>query len=177
MIVNIAMDRAIEKSNIKKKNSFDKEHNKLLDETRMMYFIQSSSIDAGGRFNGLPEKLPLSAENFMKAFEIGVKNSMISEDNSDASIEKKREKEVQELENKVEKAKAADKAKKEAAEELSQKKTMFEEFQKNAPKLTKEKLELVKKVNDAYGITPDVYKDVDKMPIEALKEYISIINM
>ena len=40
-----------------------------------MYFRDYNFVDAGARFVGLPEKLPLSAENFMKAFEMGVENS------------------------------------------------------------------------------------------------------
>lgn len=45
-------------------------------EQRMLNFRSNGLLDCGSRFSDLPEKLPLSAENFMKAFEQGVKGSM-----------------------------------------------------------------------------------------------------
>lgn len=63
MVVNIITEREIK-------------DNKIVEVKRMMYFRDNGIVDAGGRFKGLPEKLELSPENFMKAFEIGVKSSM-----------------------------------------------------------------------------------------------------
>ena len=54
---------------------------------RMMNFVSNGLIDCGSRFNGMPDKLELSAENFMVAFETGVKNSM-KKSISDKEIEK-----------------------------------------------------------------------------------------
>lgn len=81
MIVNIVLDRKIEGAGTeKKKISKDKEitvdiAGRTTSCERYMYFRDDNFVDAGARFVGLPEKLPLSAENFMKAFEIGVENS------------------------------------------------------------------------------------------------------
>lgn len=78
MIVNITVERDIQDG-------------VQVGESRYMYFKNNGLIDCGGRFNGLPEKLPLSAENFMEAFKIGVQNSLNDKD-------KDRIKEMQESE-------------------------------------------------------------------------------
>lgn len=48
---------------------------RIAGSSRMMYFRDTGLIDAKSRFVGMPEKLPLSAENFLNAFKEGVKNS------------------------------------------------------------------------------------------------------
>jgi len=59
-----------------------------------MYFRSNGLIDAGSRFTGgIPEKLELSAENFMIAFEAGVRGSFLT-DKTDKEIQKIKEKEV-----------------------------------------------------------------------------------
>jgi hypothetical protein len=42
-----------------------------------MHFRSDGSIDCGGRFKDLPYSLPWSAENYLKAFEQGVKSSIL----------------------------------------------------------------------------------------------------
>ena len=63
MVVNLATERVIEDG-------------VQVDAKRYMYFTSNGLIDCGSRFEGLPEKLELSAENFMKAFKVGVENSL-----------------------------------------------------------------------------------------------------
>lgn len=63
MVVNLATERVIEDG-------------VQVDAKRYMYFTSNGLIDCGSRFEGLPEKLELSAENFMKAFKMGVENSL-----------------------------------------------------------------------------------------------------
>jgi len=81
MIVNIVYKREFgDISEKKKKVNNTKEGDvikkgNLVSTERMMVFCNDPFVDAGGRFSGLPQALPLSAENFLKAFEIGVKNS------------------------------------------------------------------------------------------------------
>jgi stringent starvation protein B len=80
MVVNIVVDRKIVGAGTEKKKVKDKEievavAGKQTSNERIMYFRDNNFVDAGGRFEGLPEKLPLSAENFILAFETGVKNS------------------------------------------------------------------------------------------------------
>jgi hypothetical protein len=49
---------------------------KILGEHRIIYLRGNSFIDAGSRFTVLPEKIDLSPEAFLEAFEYGVKNSI-----------------------------------------------------------------------------------------------------
>lgn len=63
MITMLTIDRVIEEG-------------KQVNSTRTMWFRSNGLLDCGCRFPDMPEKLPLSAENFMLAFETGVKNSM-----------------------------------------------------------------------------------------------------
>ena len=63
MITMLTIDRIVEEG-------------KQVGSTRTMWFRSNGMLDCGCRFPDMPEKLPLSAENFMLAFETGVKNSM-----------------------------------------------------------------------------------------------------
>lgn len=86
MIVNLATERVIEDG-------------VQVDAKRYMYFTSNGLIDCGSRFEGLPEKLELSAENFMKAFKMGVENSLKkSEVKHNVEELRKEEKKEQELE-------------------------------------------------------------------------------
>lgn len=93
MIVNIVIDRKIVGAGVEKKNIKGKDveiaiAGKTASTERYMYFRDNNFVDAGGRFEGLPEKLPLSAENFLKAFEMGVKNSQKVKLTEDEKVEK-----------------------------------------------------------------------------------------
>lgn len=88
MIVNIATERVIEDGI-------------QVDAKRYMYFTSDGKVDCGSRFNGLPDKLELSADNFMKAFKIGVENSL--KDIDKQNIDEIRKEEIKEQEKEVEK--------------------------------------------------------------------------
>lgn len=81
MVVNIVIDREINGASKKKQKTKDGKEieidiaGRVTSSERYMYFRDDTFVDAGGRFEGLPDRLPLSAENFMKAFELGVENS------------------------------------------------------------------------------------------------------
>lgn len=88
MIVNLATERVIEDG-------------VQVDAKRYMYFTSNGLVDCGSRFEDLPEKLELSAENFMKAFRTGVENSLKKSDiKHDVEELRKEEKKEQELEAK-----------------------------------------------------------------------------
>jgi len=70
---------------------------KQTGERRMMHFRSNGTVDCGCRFKEVPDKLDLSAENFMLAFETGVKSNM-KKDVTDKDIEKIRREEIQEME-------------------------------------------------------------------------------
>jgi hypothetical protein len=99
MVVNIVMDRNVAGVGTETKKVKEKEievitAGRQTSLERYMYFRENLFVDAGGRFSGLPEKLPLSAKNFMLAFETGVKNSM-GDSISNYDIEKQNEEEAQ----------------------------------------------------------------------------------
>lgn len=104
MVVNIVNELNVVGGNADKAG-------RIAGSSRMMYFRDTGLIDAKSRFVGMPEKLPLSAENFLQAFKDGVKNSQsvpISEKEMKKQI-KKEEKDSQILsENAQKKEQKAD---------------------------------------------------------------------
>lgn len=48
----------------------------LEDKERYIYFRNEGFIDCGSRFSGMPDKVEMSAKNYIKAFEKGVLSSM-----------------------------------------------------------------------------------------------------
>ena len=76
--------------------------------TRYMWFRTDGFVDAGGRFSEMPERVEYGAENYIEAFEEGVKKA-INGKVSDAEIKKRKSAEV--------------KARKEKAEEFAEEET------------------------------------------------------
>jgi hypothetical protein len=66
-----------------------------------MHFRSNGEIDCGGRFTDLPISLPYSAENYIKAFEQGVKSSILKPV-TDQDIKKMAETQEKENEAKAE---------------------------------------------------------------------------
>lgn len=65
-----------------------------------MHFRSNGEIDCGGRFTDVPISLPYSAENYIKAFEQGVKSSILKPV-SDKEIEKMAKAQEQEADEKT----------------------------------------------------------------------------
>lgn len=97
MIVNVVYKRQFNDISKKKKKTKNGEiveqKGNLMSSQRMMVFCDDEFVDAGGRFQGLPKELPLSAENFMKAFEMGVKNSTTA---NEAELKERKQSEIAE---------------------------------------------------------------------------------
>ena len=91
--------------------ALDREINngKIINESRVVYLRGNSTIDAGGRFTNIPEKIELSPKAFIEAFEIAVKNSL--ENSDDKQIEKMKKEEIKAREETVEIAIKKDKEK------------------------------------------------------------------
>ena len=70
----------------------DDKAGRVTGSSRMMYFRDTGLIDAKSRFVGMPDKLPLSAKNFLEAFKMGVKNSQTTK-MSDKDVMKQAEQE------------------------------------------------------------------------------------
>lgn len=173
MIVNIIMDRGVEgQQKVKKKVAKDKEIDVILPGRqtkmeRMMYFRENPFVEAGGRFSGLPDKLPLSASNFMLAFNEGVKNSqrskLSSKEEKDNVI--KEEKEIAEAGQKLRK------------KELVEKKQILrDEIHSKLSDLDSETTKKVGKYISKVGLKSFDDETLNKTDIEVLEELLDIIN-
>jgi len=160
MIVNITMEREIVEG-------------KQVGEKRMMYFRNTSIVDAGGRFVGLPEKLELSAENFMLAFETGAKNSMINPV-SDKDIEDQKKVEVKEIDSAAEIA--WKKEHKLIQEEMSKGDNLefVTTIQLKYPKATEDIKEIVKGIMSEYKI--ENFKSPEELSTEGLKKIVATLG-
>lgn len=178
MIVNIIAEREYSPDGTMEYDNKGKEvgaRNRVTTTKRMMYFRDCSVVDAGSRFSDLPEKLELSAENFMKAFTIGVKSEMELGVTDEDVASRAKEEETHIKEN-VEKAQQALKSRKKIEEEITQKREMFAIFQSKAKELGAEKLTMLKSVNEEFGVTKESIRDVDSLPMELLEKYMEIIK-
>jgi hypothetical protein len=142
---------------------------KQVGEKRVMYFRPNGIVDAGGRFTNLPEKLELSAENFMSAFEIGVKSSFL-DGVSDTDLEKKKEQEIQQLERQAEVAK-----KKEKEKETSENNAdLVAVIQQKYPKATDDVKDVVKDIMNRYNIAN--FKSPDELSTEGLQKIVEVLG-
>lgn len=151
MIVNLATERVIEDG-------------VQVDAKRYMYFTSNGLIDCGSRFEGLPEKLELSAENFMKAFRIGVENSLKKSDiKHDVEELRKEEKKEQELEAKQVQQEVEEQEKAEEQVSLDELKSQLKEKLK-----TTEAKNIVKEYMKENKV-----KSVASLNVEQLQEVLS----
>lgn len=142
MIVNIVVERDIKDG-------------KQIGEKRMMHFRDNGIVDAGSRFNNLPDKLELSAENFMVAFEEGVRNSKLGDKNlTDAEIKKSATKENTERERLAKVAQAKEMSQKNSEKDEENKAELIAKIQAiDFSSLTKEQTEDIKKIVTKKKIT------------------------
>lgn len=173
MVVNIVKERNIEGAGKTTKTIKGKEvevdiagKQKSID--RYMYFRENTYVDAGGRFEGLPEKLPLSAENFMKAFKIGVESSK-KNNNSASDIE------AQIIEENKKNVEAGVKLKE---KELKIKKQKLAQEINNSlvNNPTPEQLEIVAEKIQKYNIKSFDAKDLDNIDISVLEEILNVFK-
>nr|DAE62823.1 MAG TPA: AAA domain protein [Caudoviricetes sp.] len=151
MIVNLATERVIEDGI-------------QVDAKRYMYFTSNGLVDCGSRFEDLPEKLELSAENFMKAFRTGVENSLKKSDiKHDVEELRKEEKKEQELEAKQVQQEVEQQEKEEQQKSVDELKSQLKEKLK-----TSENKTIVKDYMKEVGS-----KSVATLNVEQLQEVLS----
>jgi stringent starvation protein B len=68
--------------------------NNIAKKTTAMQFRSDGFVDCGGRFKGLPDKVPYGAKSYLKVFEEAIKSSMLS--NKDVDFDKLKEKQEEE---------------------------------------------------------------------------------
>jgi len=183
MVVNIVNEKdfsdTIYNKEIKDKSGNvvdDYDVKRVLSSRRMMYFLNNGVIRAGGRFDGLPEKLELSAENFMKAFEAGVKGSKIDDVMTDEEFEKTKSEDNEELSKNYDKLIKNEMAEKEKVKEDDLKSEIFNKFNNYAAnnKITKPMLLEIQKINKEHGIKN--YNDIPSIPMDVAKKIEAILN-
>lgn len=153
MIVNLATERVIEDG-------------VQVDAKRYMYFTSNGLVDCGSRFEDLPEKLELSAENFMKAFRIGVENSLKKSDiKHDVEELRKEEKKEQELEAKQVQEEVEEQEKVEEEQNIDELKAKLKSLMTTTESKNKVK-EFMKEKNT---------KSVKDLNAEQLKELITLL--
>ncbi len=184
MIVNVIMELDFDDSSLQYKKVETTQSNgkkgeevvevrrKRAEPKRVMYFRDSGFVDAGGRFEGLPEKLPLSAENFMKAFEMGVEASRIKPVDAKTIAKQKKDEEKQ-IEKQSEAVKEEVKAKEKSNQEDERKSEISALIKTHMPTLGKDSLGLIKDVSTEYGIKS--FADLTVVPLEALIKIERII--
>ena len=151
MIVNLATERVIEDG-------------VQVDAKRYMYFTSNGLVDCGSRFEDLPEKLELSAENFMKAFRIGVENSLKKSDiKHDVEELRKEEKKEQELEAKQVQQEVEEQEKEEQQKSVDELKSQLKEKLK-----TSENKNIVKEYMKENKV-----KSVANLDVQQLQEILS----
>lgn len=153
MIVNLATERVIEDG-------------VQVDAKRYMYFTSNGLVDCGSRFEDLPEKLELSAENFMKAFRIGVENSLKKSDiKHDVEELREEEKKEQELEAKQVQQEVEQQEKEEQQKSVDELKSQLKEKLK-----TTENKNIVKNYMKEKGV-----KSVASLDVEQLTEVLALL--
>lgn len=170
-ILNIIVDRNIKTSG--KKDSFGNlMAGDLISSERMIYFRDDNPlVDAGGRFVGLPEKLPLSAKSFWDAFELGVKNSRTVEvTNEEIKKQIKEEQKEQEM--------IAKKSQKLEQEQTSERKDELVDTIKDKMSEIRDakdgvKAQQVKELFTQYDVT---LKELEKLSLKDLIELTSKIK-
>lgn len=88
-------------------------------ENRVLYLRATASLDAGSRFNGLPEKIPFTPKAFLDAFEQGVKNSATMKPMTDEDMATRKAEEQKQQEKMAEIARRKE-VEKQRAEMLSE---------------------------------------------------------
>lgn len=164
MIVNIVVERDIKDG-------------RQVGEKRMMHFRDNGLVDAGSRFKNLPEKLELSAENFMLAFEEGVRSSKSGDlPLTDKEIAKSKAIEQKEREKTSKIVQEKEVAIKKAETELEQKLAIIEKIKTvGISNLTKEQGEEMKAYTVAHKITK--LTEPDNISLEDLQAVANIMKL
>jgi hypothetical protein len=152
--------------------ALDREINngKILKENRVVYLRGTSTIDAGGRFTEVPDKIELSPKAFMEAFETAVKAS-IKTDVTDKDIEKMKKAEDK---KRTENAAIAIKKEKEKSKVDEEKNTeLIGIIQSKFTGCSDEVKANIKKIMADHNFTS--FRD-ENIPTQALEEIVEVIG-
>lgn len=154
--------------------TIDREINngKILSENRIVYLRGNSLVDAGGRFNTIPEKIELSPKAFLSAFEQGVKGSIESK-SDDKTIAKM--KKVEDLDNEKAKNLAKEKDRQSRANKVDEDRNaeLILEIKPLYSAASDDSKSQVKSIMAEYGMTK--LSDPDT-PTAALEKIVQILS-
>ena len=147
------------------------DENKHIDgTTRYMYFRSDGFVDAGGRFNQMPERVEYGAENYIEAFEQGVKGAMTGKV-SDKEIQKRK---AEEVANRKEKAAEYAKAEKESGIDSDKNEELKNFIQSKYSDLDDDQKKEFKKLMKENNVSS--FKDVSEIPtgnLQSLADFLS----
>lgn len=154
--------------------TIDREINngKILSENRIVYLRGNSLVDAGGRFNTIPEKIELSPKAFLSAFEQGVKGSIESK-SDDKTIAKM--KKVEDFDNEKAKNLAKEKDRQSRANKVDEDRNaeLILEIKPLYSAASDDTKTRVKSIMAEYGMTK--LSDPDT-PTAALEKIVQILS-
>lgn len=138
--------------------------------TRYMWFRTDGFVDAGGRFSEMPNRIEYGAKNYIDAFEEGVKKS-IHNNISDTEIEKRKEIEIKEREQKSDNyvdSIAANKIDEERNIELV---TVIQNKFTEADTATKREVKQIMQEHDVPN-----FKQPESIPTMVLEQIVEVLN-
>ena len=147
------------------------ENKHIAGTNRYMYFRSDGFVDAGGRFADIPERVEYGAENYIKAFEQGVKGA-IGDKVTDKKLETRRKKEVKEREEKAEEFVTKEKEKKESEKRNRE---IVAAIQEADSDLQKKVSGEIKKLTKEYGVAK-LSDLIYSAPTEKMEKLFAIIS-
>ena len=147
--------------------------NELTSANRYIYFRTDGFVDAGSRFSNMPERVPMTPEDYVAAFEQGVKSSF-TDKTSDSKIKKMQVEEIKERETKseeyVSKAQTGSVEDAESLHSVDDYRKLIEQRLSELDKESKNQKRLELKDSNV----PHNYKDIED--IEILKRILKIVS-
>lgn len=149
------------------------QNGRLNGTDRYIYFRESNFVKAGTRFKGIVEKVELSAENFIKAIEEGIKASLRT-DISDKDFEVKKIKDEEErqatIDQNIDELKEADLLSVDVDRNIAIKDIVTSKWKD----VSKEVKEEIKEIMSNNGIAK--ISDVESNPTTIMEQILSIIE-
>lgn len=143
------------------------ESKRVTDAKRYIYFRNNGFINAGSRFSNIVDKVELSADNFIKAIEDAIKNSMTNKV-SDEELMTMAKQEKEENKKKAMEFVAKQKADHEDTEDVKQ-----EKLDKIKSNLSKIDMSQLKTIMDKYKVTN--FNETSSIPSACLNEILALI--
>lgn len=151
------------------------EEGKLVNTKRYAYFRETNFVRAGSRFKDIPERVELSAKNFIQAIETGIRNSLKTP-MTDIEIDELKEQQEKERQKKAEQF--VEEIVKDSVEEnpvdFDKNKTIYSEIEALWKTATKETKTKVKGIMTTYSL--EKISDIDNNPTKAMEEILSILR-